>query len=222
MILKKIGAIVGKRGRQITERDLSIDDIKQKTRILIIDDESREDLVNYLKRDGWACRHKYDIESLEDVDIKDSHIICVDIRGVGKALNKADEGLDLLLSIKKKYPQKKTIQYSSQSTHNYFHEANSYTDKRIHKSSGDLEVFSSAIEELALTCFNWNHMVAHTYNAYKNNLPEDMAYDVFEKQLKRIVSTNRSGEPDYINKALSVGANVATILSMILQLYGTK
>ena len=136
-------------------KETTIEDIKAKTRILFIDDQSRNDIVEYLDNEGWSARWISDIKAIDIPDILDSHIICVDIKGVGQKLNKENEGLDIAASIKKRYPQKKVILYSSQASHNIFHEANVLIDRRIHKSSGDYEIFRNEIEDLSKEIFKF-------------------------------------------------------------------
>ena len=121
-------------------RNLSIEEIKEKTRVLFIDDQNRNDIIEYLSKSDWKCRQLFerDFDTLDAIDIKDSQIICVDINGVGEKLGK-NNGLDIVKSIKTKTPNKKIIIYSSQTTQNIFHEAVDLADKKIFKSAGDLK-----------------------------------------------------------------------------------
>ena len=119
-------------------QDLSLEALQAQTHVLFIDDEDRADVIGYLHGESWRCRQLYDLDSMENPELKDAHIVCIDIRGVGRKLNKEAEGLDLVVSIRNRYPEKKIVLYSSQATHNIFHPANDMIDKRIHKRSGDL------------------------------------------------------------------------------------
>ena len=60
--------------------DVPLDTLQDLTRILFIDDEDRSDVISYLSREKWHCRQLRDVDSLENAEIKDSHIICIDIR----------------------------------------------------------------------------------------------------------------------------------------------
>ena len=66
-------------------RNLTLEEIKGKARVLFIDDEDRKDIIEYLSKSGWLCRqlHEKNFDTLDQIDIIDSHIICVDINGVG-------------------------------------------------------------------------------------------------------------------------------------------
>jgi pimeloyl-CoA synthetase len=198
--------------------DIDGDAIRKKTRILFIDDQSRKDIVDYLKEEGWIARAINDIKAIDTTDINDSHIICVDIKGVGVKLNKENEGLDIAASIKKRYPYKKVILYSSQATHDIFHEANNLVDRRIHKSSGDYEIFRNEIEELSKDIFNWSNMSISSYNVIKNQLPSEITFDKYQKILQKILRERNISE-GIIGKYLPIAANAAQVLSLILQIF---
>ena len=204
-------------------KNLSITQIKEKTRILFIDDQSRDDIIDYLKEEGWTAHLLKDTEfkAIDNSEIKDHHIICVDIKGVGIALKKEKEGLDIAVSIKKNYPHKKVILYSSQATHDIFHEANDLIDKRIYKSSGDFEVFKDAIEVLGKEIFNWENMVLFSYNKYKEYFPADVTIEKYKKIIQKLVATG-SINVHTISKKLSIAANIAQILHFMLQVFSSK
>ena len=134
-------------------RDLTEAERKDNTRILIIDDNKQEELEDYVHRHKWETRWLQDLPSFDHIDLKDSQIICLDINGIGDNLGKGN-GLDLLLSIKQRYPCKKFIVYSTQPISDFFHGANRFIDKRIHKQ-GDFEPFISAFDELSKEIYSW-------------------------------------------------------------------
>lgn len=199
-------------------KDIDIIEIRERTRILFIDDQSRKDIVDYLKEEGWTARAINDIRAIEIPEIKDSHIICVDIKGIGVKLKKENEGLDIAASIKKRFPYKKVILYSSQATHDFFHEANNLIDRRIYKSSGDNEIFRNEIEELAKEIFNWSNMALSSFNLIKSHLPAEITYEKYQKILQKILNKRNISEK-IIYQYLPVAANTAQILSLILQIF---
>jgi pimeloyl-CoA synthetase len=198
--------------------DTPINEIKEKIRILFIDDQDRKDIIDYLDNEGWKARWITDLKAIDSPDITDTHIICVDIKGVGQKLNKEYEGLDIAASIKKRYPYKKVILYSSQATHDIFHEANSLVDKRIHKSSGDFEVFRNDIEDLSKEVFNWSTLAIKVYTLYRKELPHDLSYEKFEGNLRKIVKESNISE-SIVSKYIPIAGTVAQIISLILQAY---
>lgn len=88
-----------------------------------------------------------DVRDTNAERIRKAHIIFVDIIGVGKTLYE-DEGLGLVVDLKKKYPQKKVVIYSAIPEHKLFHEAIKLADDQIPKNSQPA-VFVSLIETLA-------------------------------------------------------------------------
>ena len=110
----------------------SIPELKDKTRVLLIDDEETS-LVESLKAEGWHVKYLPDLDRYNNTDLRDAHIVCIDIKGVGKKLNIKEEGLGLVRNIKEKYPEKRIILCSSISSHDIFDNAidlvQSYLDK---------------------------------------------------------------------------------------------
>ena len=193
-------------------RNLSLEEIKGKARILFIDDEDRKDIIDYLFNSGWKCRQLFekDFLSLDQIDIEDSDIICVDINGVGEKLGKKN-GLDIVQSIKTQAPEKKIIIYSSQSSQNVFHPAVDLADKKILKSAGDFEVFKNNIEELALKTFSWDGIVKTTYEEVKPFWNGDLTIEKYEKLLVKGCS-KKDVEVNDIIALLKVSVSVGNLI----------
>lgn len=129
---------------------LSIDGMKAQTHILFIDDDKKFKIVSILKKAGWKNTSFFpnpDIKDINTEKIRNAHIIFVDIKGVGTTMYD-NEGLDLVVDLKKKYPEKKVVMYSSVQEHSLFHEAINMADDRIPKNSYPA-VFVSVIEKLS-------------------------------------------------------------------------
>jgi DNA-binding NarL/FixJ family response regulator len=129
---------------------LTLDGIRAQTNILFIDDDKDFKIVPILKKAGWKNTSFFpnaDVKDTSAEKIRKAHIIFIDIKGVGKTLYE-DEGLGLVVDLKKKYPQKKIVIYSAIPEHQLFHEAIKLADDRISKNSQPA-VFVSLIESLA-------------------------------------------------------------------------
>ena len=129
---------------------LTIDGIKAQTNILFIDDDKKFKIVSILKKAGWKNTSFFPNPDVTDINaekIRNAHIIFVDIKGVGTTMYD-NEGLDLVVDLKKKYPEKKVVMYSSVQEHSVFHEAIKLADDRISKNSQPA-IFVSAIEKLS-------------------------------------------------------------------------
>jgi len=129
----------------------TVPELKQKTKILFVDD-MKFNIVDSLKsKDGWRnIQRVSDVDSITQPEVSEAHIIFVDVQGVGKKLGFADEGLGLIVALKEAYPEKKVVMYSaeSQGQVNAFHKAADLVDGRLKKRSSRYE-FDSTIERLA-------------------------------------------------------------------------
>lgn len=129
---------------------LTIDGIKAQTNVLFIDDDKKFKIVSILKKAGWKNTSFFpnpDVKDINDEKIQKAHIIFVDIKGVGKTMYD-NEGLDLVVDLKRKYPGKKVVIYSAVQEHSVFHEAINMADDRISKNSQPA-IFVSVIEKLS-------------------------------------------------------------------------
>lgn len=200
-------------------KNFNLQQLKRITRILFIDDEDRSKTIQYLKSENWNARQIFDLESMENTNLIDSHIIYIDIMGVGKQMGKLNEGLDLIVSIKNKYPEKKVVVYSSKSTHDLFHEANDLVDKRILKRAGDFEVFRTTAEELSKKCFNWDFVIAEIFKKIEGELPENYDKNILENSLLKVIGFNGTIKQEKFQRILRVGKTTYDLVIPILCLY---
>jgi hypothetical protein len=122
------------------------ENLKATTKILFIDDNYKEyKIVSILKKAGWTKTNSVkDVNDLDAPVIKESDIIFVDINGVGLELFQ-DQGLGLASALKKKYPKKKIVIYSAETTGDRFHQALREVDHCLPKNA-DAFQFINLIE----------------------------------------------------------------------------
>ena len=132
---------------------LSMDELKLRTNILFIDDESFK-IVSILKKtEGWInTKSIKDIHSPSEPEIRWAHIIFVDVNGVGGNLFN-NQGLGVALEIKKRYPEKRVVLYSAETKHDAFSEAWDVVDARLPKNADPI-VFITKVESFAKSIFN--------------------------------------------------------------------
>lgn len=131
------------------EKNKTLDDYKDKTRILFIDD-AKFNVVTILKNDGWVHTHRIkDCKSLTMSEIKEADILFIDIQGVGKALEFKDEGLGLAEAIKERYSSKIVVIYSAENNGDRFHKALRKVDDFLSKDAEPYE-FMQLIEMYTL------------------------------------------------------------------------
>mgnify|MGYP000250864002 CR=1 FL=1 len=92
--------------------NINLDKLKEQTKIAAIDDNGFIALNN-LKNLGFKITEFQDISSLDI--IADYPVIICDIKGVGKSFGADSEGAFLIHEIKRKYPDKYIIAYSTAS-----------------------------------------------------------------------------------------------------------
>ena len=201
--------------RQKVPKQISDQQIKARTTVLVIDDQEPVELRALLKRDGWKNYYIDDLESLEARKLRDSQIICIDIMGVGKAL-RVDDGMGLVKDIKIKYPEKKIILYSSVSKQNIFSEALDYVDKRLKKQSS-LIPFVTAIEEMAENTFSWEATLRYAYTKLENDIGDLMDFDTFKRYAEKSIGKKGWNKRDFVKKA-GVSLDVASKLSALIAL----
>jgi hypothetical protein len=123
------------KGTEISNTD-SEEKQKVLTRLLFIDDNYTEfKIISILKKAGWInTKAIKDVTDLDDSKVIEADIIFVDINGVGTTLFK-DQGLGLASALKKKYPLKKIILYSAETTGDRFHNALKEVDSCLPKNA---------------------------------------------------------------------------------------
>lgn len=126
----------------------SDENLKATTRILFVDDNHTEYRnVSILKKAGWTkTKSVKDITDLDSSIVTEADIIFVDINGVGLELFE-DQGLGLASALKKKYPNKKIVIYSAETTGDRFHQALREVDHCLPKNA-DAYQFMNLIENL--------------------------------------------------------------------------
>jgi len=131
-------------------RESVLEELKRDINILFIDDDTKFQVVKILKDSGWKnTKSIVDIKSLDSPKVKDAHIYFVDINGVGKMLNCPDEGLDVALMLKQKYPMKKVVIYSADRKNNVFHDVWDVVDYKLVKNALPYQ-FQSLVEEYSI------------------------------------------------------------------------
>lgn len=148
------------RKSHITLTERSLDEIKSICKVLFIDDRTFP-VVDILKTAGWINTSRIkDVESLEQMEVKEAHILIVDIQGVGRKLHFSDEGLGLIIALKDRYPNKKVIVYSAedQGKIQAFHAGIDAADKRLSKHADPYQ-FQVAVEGYAKEAFSLQECV---------------------------------------------------------------
>ena len=206
-----------KNKKLLPQRD--IESIKQICRLLFIDDK-RFPIVNLLKESGWinttAIR---DVDTLNQIDIKDAHVIFVDVQGVGKKLKFSDEGLGLVIALKEKYPNKKIIVYSAEAAGHVqaFHRGIDIADARLSKLADPI-YFINTVERFSLELFSLEACVERVKKAIYNEFGQNMETEDIIKKIKNIHSKNNYSV-ESISKVFNLdnAGSIASIIGLFLK-----
>jgi len=123
-------------GPALQPSSLTVAEMKKNTRVLFVDDDRGFKIVGVLRKMGWEhTKLIVDVASLEQQVLVDAHVVFVDIQGVGRQMQYTDEGLGLVLAIKRRYPDKRIVIYSAVEVGERFHEALQEADYSLPKTA---------------------------------------------------------------------------------------
>ena len=206
-----------KKRAQLPNRTL--DEIKTVCNILFIDDR-KFPVVDILNDAGWTnTRRIKDLDSLDQKEIMEAHIIFSDIQGVGKKLQFREEGLGLAKAIKQKYPTKKLIVYSAeeQSKIEAFHPVLELADNRISKNSDPYQ-FQVIVERYAKESFSFNECIERIQKQIQRETGYSINSDEVVKSLIKIQSSKNFSNS---NVAKIFNMQNAAAIANIIQLFIT-
>jgi hypothetical protein len=124
--------------------------LKERTRILFVDDDRRFKIVSLLRKLGWSnVEIVSDIQRLDVDKLKLADIVFLDIQGVGRRLGFADEGLGLARAIRHAYPEKKIVIYSAVTGHDPFAPGFRVADDRLSKNAEPYEFEKTILDLLS-------------------------------------------------------------------------
>jgi len=203
--------------KHIPKRNL--EEIKSLAKILFIDDKTFP-IIDILEKNNWRniTRIK-DVDALDQMELRESHILFVDIQGVGKKLKLQDEGLGLIKAIKIKYPNKKVIAYSAEDQGHVqaFHPALDMADSRMSKNASSYE-FQFKIEKYANEIFSFDSCI----DRVKSILVREMGSSPqTEEIISKLEKLNKSNDFSISNISKVFNLQNAADLSSIIQIFFT-
>ena len=126
-------------------KGVTLQDLKRRFKILIIDDEEFP-FLEALKKHEYLITQKKDLEDLSDAEVY--KIILCDIRGVGKRFGTDYDGAYLIKQLKVMYPDKTIIAYTANPYDPSFEEFLDYAVKTVPKGSYALDDWSALLDQL--------------------------------------------------------------------------
>lgn len=194
----------------------SLAEIKNACNVLFIDNEKFKTVDRLKLRDGW--RNTFwirDVESYDQPEIINAHVIFIDIQGVGKKLCPKDEGLGLIAAIKERYPEKKVVMYSAekQGKIDGLHKAADMVDGRLRKLADHYE-YQKILERMASETFSLESYTLRIQKILYNEFAIKMSVEEIENNIVKVVSSKDQNKAigEYFNIS-----NVASIAQLIFQ-----
>lgn len=205
-----------KETKKVPER--SLDEIKNLCKILFIDDKSFP-IIGMLEKNGWRNIQKVnDISGTDQQEVREAHILFIDIQGVGKKMKLPDEGLGLTVAIKKKYPNKKVIVYSAedQGQVKAFHEGFELADSQLSKNAKSYE-FQFRLEKFAKELFSLNECIERIKQELIKELGHSPQTEEIIQKIEHIYTDDNTSVQN-IAKVFNLqnAANLAQILQLFL------
>lgn len=194
----------------------SMDDLKRITKILFIDDQNFNYITALKEKDGWQNISRIaDPTSISQTELREAHIIFVDIQGVGKKMGFEDEGLGLVQAIREHYPEKKIIMYSAENKGRIdgLHPAGNLVDFRLRKTASRYE-FENAIERFAKEAFCLDNCVAHIRTVFQRELGISKTDEEIKSVIQMLYDNGKFRDTSSIAKAFSL-TNIGSVASII-------
>lgn len=102
--------------KEDTGTKIKVSTNKNDIKILFVDDDTTFKIIDILKDAGWKNTSIVDdIKDTDSLEVRNTDIFFIDIKGVALWLSEKQQGLALAEAIKNKYPNKKVVIYSSDS-----------------------------------------------------------------------------------------------------------
>lgn len=135
---------------------LTIDDMRKRARILIIDDNEFY-YVELFKKDEYAVEQWHDVDDLQKLESGFYDVILLDIHGVGRA-HSADQGFGILKHLRQKVPTQIIVAYSNAAWNLKYQAFFDMADARLDKGADYVE-FKRAVDELLERKFSFGFYV---------------------------------------------------------------
>jgi len=190
-------------------------DLKRLTSILFIDDHEFR-VVDILRKNGWQNTYRTgDVSNLDNKQLRDSHIIFVDIHGVGRELGFSNEGLGLITALKERYPEKRLVVYSAETEGDRFDEGLYKADFQL-KKNADPYNFLSLVDDYSREMFELTNCVYRLQEILKNEFNIQMSGPEIEAAIRKIA---RKGDVSEVRVAKAFNINNAGSIASLLGLF---
>ena len=189
--------------KELPKVQLSLKGIKEKSKVLFIDDEE-VDLIPLLQAEGWHVEQWKDVNSLTELESGKYDLIFLDIGGVGRKFSPEEEGFRILKRIKSINPSVLIVSYSGQRFDSTKSEFWALADGNLSKSSGAIkaiELLEDLLKQKFTSTYLWNealeilkgHGMSETdIEKVKQNIIKKEEPKKIEEKIKSLFGTESS------------------------------
>jgi len=200
--------------------DLSMDEVRKRAKILVIDDMEFTYLPLFAK-DGYTFEKWNDVDDLPKLESGYYDIILLDIQGVGAAQSHHEQGLGVLRHLRQTCPAQIVIAYSNADFSLKYHEFFKLADRTLAKTADYVE-FKRTVDQLLAQRFSIGFYIdrvlkiASPYVADANRL-RDLTSSAILRGKKRRLTTYLSEHVDskeaisMILQVVEVGLAIAAL-----------
>jgi CheY-like chemotaxis protein len=189
----------------------AIEEIRKKSRILVIDDQEFP-YMDLLKRDGYDMERWAEVESLSKLTDGYFDVLLLDINGVGMKESPRRQGLGILEHVKHSNPAQQVILYSSKPQSITQREVLILADSVLDKKAEYVD-YKTSIDDLLRTRFTRGYFIAvmnRELGPYAAIAPKAVP-----KALRALKRGNTESLKAYLTSVLQDPDTVATILTII-------
>lgn len=172
--------------------------LRQHVRILIIDDNEFM-AEKYLKNSGYQIDHKYDIDTIKDIEPYE--IIMCDISGVGKKLGFEKEGAFIIREIHENYPNKIIIAYTSYTYNADYNQFFALADSVVAKdipTDDWIGILDEQVRNVINPIHQWKRIRNYLFDNNVSTITIAQIEDIYVKSIRKkdlnILTTYMSGK----------------------------
>jgi len=189
----------------------SIEDLRKRARILVIDDQEFP-FMELLKRDGYDIERWAEVESLSKLTDGYFDVLLLDINGVGLKESPRRQGLGILEHVKHSNPAQQVILYSSKPQSITQREVIVLADAVLDKKAEYMD-YKTSIDDLLRTRFTKGYFIAvmnRELGPYAAIAPKAVP-----KALRALKHGNTESLKSYLTNTIKDPEAMSTIIAVI-------
>lgn len=198
-------------------RKLPAEELVQRTRIVVIDDDISGFPLKVLQRQGYSIDHWPDVKDLQKLESGFYDIIILDIVGVGQELDEEMEGAAVLKHLKEINPFQVVVAYSAQSHEPERISFFQLSDQFVPKTTSAIN-WKEIIDDLMTSKLT----VGHFWSALESLLKtKGVTSRQIKKVEKKLISASKSKTIDLsqaLPKILGPLDNIGTIIVIAVKI----